>query len=108
MNIIERIKVSRSTQTEIDQIYKDIVNVYTSEMTKILGIKNNNPYSNKSFCFTKKEWWWWGVKEMQQAEHAYTKGKKINQNFKSQQAEFKMKRKKRTFDQEHCMQLRGN
>ena len=28
-------------------------------------------------------------KEMQQAEHAYTKAKKIKQNFKRQQAEFK-------------------
>ena len=56
LNIIKRIEDSRSTQTEIDQIYKDIVNVYISEMTKIFGIKNNNPYSNKIFRFTKKEW----------------------------------------------------
>ena len=28
LNIIERIEDSRSTQTEIDQIYKDIVNVH--------------------------------------------------------------------------------
>ena len=33
LNIIERIEDSRSTQTEIDQIHKDIVNVHTSEMT---------------------------------------------------------------------------
>ena len=53
-------------------------------------------------------------KEMQQAEHAYTKAKKPKQNFKRQQAEFKMKqsqfdkcvkRKKRAFDRERCMQL---
>ena len=30
-------------------------------------------------------------KEMQKAEHAYTKAKKLKQNFKRQQAEFKMK-----------------
>ena len=67
--IIERIEDSRSTQTEIDQIYKDIVNVYTSEMTKIFGIKNDNPHSNKKFRFTKKERWDEGLtlmfKEMQ-------------------------------------------
>ena len=80
LNIIERIEDSRSSQTEIDQIYKDIVNVYTTKMTKIFGIKNYNPYSNKTFRFTKKEWWDEGLtlmyKEMQQAEHAYTKAKK--------------------------------
>ena len=118
LNIIERIEDSRSTQTEIDQIYKDIVYVFTSEMTKIFGIKNNNPYSNKRFHFIKKEWWDEGLilmfKEMQQAEHANTKAKKNKQNFKRQQAEFKMKqnqfdkcvkRKKWAFDREHCMQL---
>ena len=89
LNIIQRIEDPRSMQTEIDQIYKDIVNVYTSEMTKIFGIKNNNPYSNKRLRFTKKEWCDEGLtlmfKEMQQAEHAYTKAKKIKQNFICQQ-----------------------
>ena len=54
LNIIDRIEDSRSTQTEIDQNCKDIVNVYSSEMTKIFWIKIDNPYSNKKFRFTKK------------------------------------------------------
>ena len=92
--------------------------MYTSEMTKIFEIKNNNPYSNKRFRCTKKEWWDEGLtlmfKDMQQAEHAYTRAKKLKQNFKRHQAEFKLKqsqfdkcvkRKKRAFDQERCIHL---
>ena len=54
-------------------------------------------------------------KEMPQAEHAYTKAKKLKQYLKCQQAEFKMKqsqfdkcvkRKKRAFGRERCMQLK--
>ena len=53
-------------------------------------------------------------KVMQQAEHAYIKANTLKQNFKRQQAEFKMKqdqcdkcvkRKKRAFNRERCMQL---
>ena len=54
LNMIELIEDSRSTQTEIDQMYKEIVNVYTSEMTKIFGIKNDNPYSHRKYVSQKK------------------------------------------------------
>ena len=51
LNIIERIEDSSATENEIGNIYKDIVNTYTREVTSIFGIKNNNPYGNKKlFC----------------------------------------------------------
>ena len=72
----------------------------------------------KDVVLQKKEWWDDGLtlmfKEMQQAEHAYIKAKKHKQNFKRQQAEFKLKhdqfdncvkRKNRAFNRERCMQL---
>ena len=118
LNIIEWIEDSRSTQTEIDQIHKDIVHVYTSEMTKIFGIKKDNPYSNKKNCFTKKNGgtraWHWCLRRCNKQSTLTYRRKKIKQNFKRQQAEFKLKqdqfdkcvkRKKRASNRERCMQL---
>ena len=107
MAIIETIEQSRDTQIQIDRTYDEIVQIYIREMSLKFQCTNSTATSQKKFRFTRKPWWDEELtikfKEMQAAEHAYTKSRRkstqnhpLRNSFKCKQDVFDkvLKRKK--------------